>query len=198
MRILCMGDSMTYGDLVGRGENWVSLVSRETEHDLINAGVNGASTDDMRRRMPKAIEREHPDVVMVMGGANDILQGADILHPLTNIAEMAVTIRNHSLFPVIGLPAPFSPEDPGLLGVAWPQLDAAAETLRQKYAHALRTLCTEQGYLAVDINSELPRLIRQRGERVSLFYMDGVHLTAAGHRLCADIVINAFNALLTK
>ena len=84
MRILCFGDSNTYGydprgffgDLYGAGDRWVDILAKQTGHDLINAGSNGREIP----RNPYALRllNEHVpvDVFLVMLGTNDLLQGA--------------------------------------------------------------------------------------------------------------------------
>ena len=41
MKIVCLGDSLTYGYGVPRKDGWVSLAARATGHTLVNRGVSG-------------------------------------------------------------------------------------------------------------------------------------------------------------
>ena len=84
MRILCFGDSNTYGydprgffgDRYGAEYRWVDLLAKQTGHECINAGVNGREIP----RNPYALRllNEHApiDIFLVMLGTNDLLQGA--------------------------------------------------------------------------------------------------------------------------
>lgn len=82
MQILCFGDSNTYGFdprsyLGGRypaGQRWVNILARTTGHTLINAGENGRMIPRTAAGMPDI--PPHTDMLAVMLGTNDILQGA--------------------------------------------------------------------------------------------------------------------------
>ena len=84
MRILCFGDSNTYGydprsyfgDRYDAEQRWVDLVASKTGHEMINCGLNGREIPrnaDVLRLLEK-----HGSVVLflVMLGTNDLLQGA--------------------------------------------------------------------------------------------------------------------------
>ena len=43
MKIICLGDSLTAGCGLRRGENWVELLREQTGDEWINAGVCGHS-----------------------------------------------------------------------------------------------------------------------------------------------------------
>ena len=84
MRILCFGDSNTYGydprgffgDRYGAEDRWVDLLAKQAGHYCINAGTNGREIP----RNPYALRllNEHApvDIFLVMLGTNDLLQGA--------------------------------------------------------------------------------------------------------------------------
>lgn len=78
MRILCYGDSNTYGydprsyfggryDVCDR---WPELLARMTGHTVINAGRNGRTIPNQPGTL-----HEH-DLLLVMLGTNDLLEGA--------------------------------------------------------------------------------------------------------------------------
>ena len=79
MRILCFGDSNTFGydprgffgDRYGAGGRWVDLLAKQTGHECINAGANG-------REIPRNLHdlcllTEPADIFLVMLGTNDLL-----------------------------------------------------------------------------------------------------------------------------
>ena len=41
MKIVCLGDSLTYGYGVPQKDGWVSLAAQATGHTLVNRGVSG-------------------------------------------------------------------------------------------------------------------------------------------------------------
>ena len=88
MKILCFGDSNTFGydprsilnSRYGKEDRWVDLVQAQTGWELINAGQNGR---EIPRRsfeitsVQQLILQHQPDLILVMLGTNDLLQGAD-------------------------------------------------------------------------------------------------------------------------
>ena len=171
MRILCFGDSNTYGydprgyfgDRYGAGDRWVDLLVKQTGHEVINAGANGREIP----RNPYALRllNEHTpvDIFLVMLGTNDLLQGASAKEAT---ARMEVFLN--PLLPrcrQILLVAP-----PPMKRGAWvPTDDLVAESIH---------LAEEYKLLADKLN--IP-FIDTRRWNIELTF-DGVHLTEAGHR----------------
>ena len=80
MKILCFGDSNTYGydprSYIGSQydaqNRWVDLLAAITGHETVNRGLNG-------RCIPKdGIDFADADLALIMLGSNDLLQGADV------------------------------------------------------------------------------------------------------------------------
>ncbi|MBE0689291.1 MAG: hypothetical protein IH587_04120, partial [Anaerolineae bacterium] len=71
MRIVCLGDSLTWG---GYGGNYVEVLARlRPEHTFINAGVGGDTVLNLLRRLEGDVLRHSPDAVFVMVGGNDAI-----------------------------------------------------------------------------------------------------------------------------
>ena len=80
MKILCIGDSNTYGYdprscLGSRYPAEVRWTDRLGEREVINCGVNGMTVPRGRTRYPGLIEMNEPDLVIVMLGTNDLFSG---------------------------------------------------------------------------------------------------------------------------
>lgn len=67
MKIVCLGDSLTYGYGVPRRDCWVSLAAEATGHTLVNRGINGDTTGGMLARFGRDVLSEQPDRVLLMG-----------------------------------------------------------------------------------------------------------------------------------
>ncbi len=69
MRIVCLGDSLTW---VGYGGSYFEeLVRLMPEHEFINAGVGGNTVINLLRRADEDVIAHVPDAVFVMVGGND-------------------------------------------------------------------------------------------------------------------------------
>ncbi len=85
-RILCFGDSNTYGfdprdPLGGRypsSERWPEILAESTGVDVVNLGLNGRAVPHTRREVEAALSllrRELPaDLLILMLGSNDVFQ----------------------------------------------------------------------------------------------------------------------------
>ena len=84
MRILCFGDSNTYGydprgffgDRYDAGDRWVDLLAKQTNHEIINAGANGREIPRNPYVLRLLAEHAPVDIFLVTLGTNDLLQGA--------------------------------------------------------------------------------------------------------------------------
>ena len=91
--ILVLGDSLSaaYGISVEQG--WVSLLQRRLiergfSHRVVNASISGDTSDGGLSRLPAALDREHPAVVILELGANDGLRGQSIPMMTANLAQL--------------------------------------------------------------------------------------------------------------
>lgn len=82
MKILCIGDSNTYGydprSYIGsRYPEDVRWTGRLGDHEVINCGLNGMTVPRNHQRQVGLINLHEPDLVTVMLGTNDLLSGLD-------------------------------------------------------------------------------------------------------------------------
>lgn len=189
MKIVCLGDSLTYGYGVPRRDCWVSLAAEATGHTLVNRGINGDTTGGMLARFGRDVLSEQPDRVLLMGGANDIIFGgsdAPARLNLTAIANQAVANR---IRPMIGLPTPVYAE-----GIPEPWLSVtdyqSLLPIFAAYQDWLVRFAGTFGFKTVDF--AVPGLLPPEGHT---HYLDGLHPDKEGHRLMAEAVIAALPAV---
>lgn len=94
IRILCVGDSNTYGLYLPRESSWPSqlqeLLDRRApgRYQVINLGSPGAPTSRIAENLPAFLARFRPHQVIVLAGVNDLLYGAiDAANPTSNWTE---------------------------------------------------------------------------------------------------------------
>lgn len=165
MRVVCFGDSNTYGYdprsyLGGRypvTSRWVDLLAEKTGWEVLNAGENGREIPRLPVSLPPL------DLLIVMLGSNDLLQGADV--------DM-VTARMEAFLDQLPL------EKEKILLVAPPPMrlgewvtDERLLTASAQLAERYQTLAQRRGIQFMDA-----------GEWDITLTFDGVHFTGEGHQ----------------
>ncbi len=171
MRILCFGDSNTYGydprgffgDRYGAGDRWVDLLAKQTGHECINAGANGREIPRNPYALRLPTEQQAVDIFLVMLGTNDLLQGA-------TAKEAAARME----FFLYQLP----PHCKQVLLVAPPPMKRGAWVPTDELVNESIQLAEEYKLLAEKLN--IP-FVDTRGWNIELTF-DGVHFTEEGHR----------------
>ena len=185
MKIVCLGDSLTYGYGVPRKDCWVSLAAEATGHTLVNRGINGDTTGGMLARFGGDVLGEQPDRVLLMGGANDIIFGGSDASARLNLTAMANQAVANRIRPMIGLPTPVYAE-----GIPEPWLSVtdyqSLLPIFAAYRDWLVRFAGTFGFKTVDFT--VPGLLPPEGHA---HYLDGLHPDKEGHRLMAEAVIAA-------
>lgn len=175
MRILCFGDSNTFGydprgflgDRYDAGNRWVDLLAKQTGHECINAGANGREIPRSPYALRLLAECAPVDVFLVMLGTNDLLQGAAAKEAATRMETFLTTLLPHCKQILLIAPPPMKRG-------AWVPADAlVGESIR---------LAEEYKLLAEKIT--IP-FVDTRDWNIQLSF-DGVHFTEAGHHAFAE------------
>ena len=76
MKLICIGDSLTFGYGVRPSQRWTRLCAQETGWEIVNEGISGDTTGGMLVRLRALLEDRdicvQRPLVLLMGGANDI------------------------------------------------------------------------------------------------------------------------------
>jgi acyl-CoA thioesterase I len=94
-RVVCFGDSITYGAMVD-GHSWVwDLSQAHSSIDFINAGRSGRKTSDKEELLPVLQQNPDADYYLIFLGVNDLKNGTDsmVTNCGTNIQWMIAAIR---------------------------------------------------------------------------------------------------------
>lgn len=102
-RIVCVGDSNTYGLWVERDEAWPPVLERRWNAaqaarpiEVLNLGVPGTSSSALLATLPRLLDAARPAVVVVLVGANDFWT-EPVPPPALDLGNDLVTrIRAHS------------------------------------------------------------------------------------------------------
>jgi lysophospholipase L1-like esterase len=198
LHIFCLGDSLTAGYGVRPEEAWVFLAGRELAPGIVlhNHGLNGDTTSGMLKRLHADILPSRPDVVLIMGGANDIAYEGGSNPARANMPIMARSVAAEGIVPLIGIPLPYIPppdaERDGRTGL----LHSATEY--NAYARWLRDFCSSSGVQLVDFRACFEEDVRRTGDAPDGYFFDGLHFTAKGHRVLAACMTKNAQAVYNR
>ena len=179
LRIAFFGDSLTAGYGVAEEEAFPYLLERalgERGHEvaILNAGVSGDTTAGGLRRIAWVL-RQRPDILVVGLGGNDGLRGLPIEMTEANLGQIVAEAEEAGSRVL-------------LLGMLMPPNYGPAYT--EGFAAIFPRLAERLGVPLV------PFLLDGVGGRPELNQDDGIHPTAAGHRILASTVYRYLEALV--
>lgn len=91
--IICFGDSITVGFGAGRGEDYPTALARMTNIPVVNAGLNGDTSDQAIKRIATDVLSKDPLIVVIEFGGNDFLDKTPFEQTMKNIEEMIRLIQ---------------------------------------------------------------------------------------------------------
>ncbi len=91
--VLVLGDSLSVGYGLPAEESWVRLLQEKLENQgyeyrVVNASISGDTTQGGLTRLPRALEKYRPELVIIELGGNDGLRGIPLETIRTNIDSM--------------------------------------------------------------------------------------------------------------
>ena len=158
--LLVVGDSLSAGHGIDQGQGWVSLLSQRLaaqgyDYRVVNASISGDTTSGGRARLPAALARHQPAVVVLELGGNDGLRGLSLEEMRANLDAMIVAARRAGARVL-------------LLGVPMPPNYGAYGT---RFQAVFRELAAEHQVALV------PDLLADVAARRALMQADGIHPT---------------------
>lgn len=194
--IVAMGDSTTAGTPAhqspreyppdGRGDvtsqyaYW--LMKARPEWKVINQGINGQRSDEIRARFETDVVAKRPAVVVIIAGVNDVYQGRDARHVEKELEAMYARAKQAGIKVVAGSIIPYNVATPDQNARmheinAWIRAQAAGDP-------SMRFVDTRA---AVAAPADPDRLATSP---------DGLHPDADGYRKMADAIRPAIEALI--
>jgi lysophospholipase L1-like esterase len=142
----------------------------QTQAFVINAGVNGDNTDGMLWRLRQTAAIEKPEVVVILGGINDLGTAKDPELVMENLMKLYALCREIGATPVACTLTPTRLTSPSL----------------RRLNELIRAHATEKDVVLADL---FPGLADMEGNLRKEYSDDGVHLTAAGYGMVAKIIL---------
>ena len=104
--ILVWGDSISAGLGLDADAGWVHLLERRLQsqgsgYAVVNASVSGETTAGGLSRLPEALDKYHPAIVLIELGGNDGLRGQPLDAMHANLGKMIALSRAAQARPVL-------------------------------------------------------------------------------------------------
>lgn len=115
--ILVFGDSLSAAYGIPAEQGWVSLLQRRLAergypHQVVNASISGDTTSGGLSRLPAALERHRPALIILELGANDGLRGQPPMvmnHNLAQMIELSQQAGAQALLAEMRIPPNYGP-----------------------------------------------------------------------------------------
>ena len=96
--ILVFGDSLSAGYGIRQDDAWPALLAQRLQqkrfdYNVVNASISGETSSGGRTRLPAALDKHSPAVVIIALGANDGLRGLPIATLRDNLATMTASAQ---------------------------------------------------------------------------------------------------------
>lgn len=192
MKIVCIGDSLTYGYGVFKSESWVEIVKDKLNVPIINKGINGDTTAGMLSRSYTDVVENKPTHVIIMGGCNDFIANRSLNMVENNIIELVKESIKYNIIPIIGIEMSI---DKTLAERKWSgDLDYdKINRFVEDYRHWLLSFAKENNITYIDFYSCFEKNLINKDPKE--LYVDGLHPTVLGHQLMAECTINVLSSI---
>ncbi|WP_066637027.1 GDSL-type esterase/lipase family protein [Desulfolucanica intricata] len=180
-KIVCLGDSITYGYPYGTEVSWVRIITKQLDMHMINKGINGDTTVQMQARFDTDVVPWEPSYVIILGGTNDAFLGVDLSRVQKAFSIMVQNSFEEGICPILGLPAAVSTG--GVLS------DFPAEEFREVSEKLNSIRDWIKGFAAnlqlptIDFYS--PLLEQSSGQGNPGYFVDGYHPNRLGYQVLA-------------
>ena len=116
--ILVLGDSLSAGYGIPVEQGWVARLQKRLDaegygYTVVNASVSGETTVGGLERLPRALAKHAPAVVIIELGGNDGLRGLPVAELRANLEALVATSRKsgaEALLAAIRMPPNYGPQ----------------------------------------------------------------------------------------
>jgi lysophospholipase L1-like esterase len=182
--IVCHGDSLTEGADLNPGYTWPLLVENQVGIKIINSGIGGDTSGGLLGRFYHDVVQHQPDVVLIMGGTNDLWWDLEVNLIQANIFAMTCQAEYHKITPVVGLPLPLYMENIRQQKRMAPI--GGWENCIRKMDHLVNALATSAKESDIAVLDFYHLFLNENGEVQGQYFLeDGLHPNNDGQLLMA-------------
>lgn len=103
--ILAFGDSLTAGKGVSVSNAYPAVLQKILSRNVVNSGISGETTSEGLSRLPGVLDKENPDLLLLLEGGNDILRNQDLAATKRNLSAMIQLAKQRDI-PVVLIGVP--------------------------------------------------------------------------------------------
>jgi len=197
IKIVCMGDSITFGQHIPPDQRWTAHVERMLHSrfgaaniTVVTNGVSGETTRQGLERFPAAVQAEQPDILAIQFGLNDCncwqtdsgLPRVSLHAFKANLMEMVERGRRFGAREII-----LSTNHRTLRRSAMVSGEVY-EDANARYSQATREVALETGTSLCDILVAFAPFSDDQLDHLLLPPPDSLHLSVAGNVVYADAI----------
>lgn len=191
IKIVCFGDSLTYGYGVFETDGFCYQLSENLKHkypqipfDIINSGINGHTTREAVSRLQGSVLQRKPQIVLILFGSNDsALQEGNYRTPIEYEQNMVTIIEsilslstNHTFASGKVIPILLTP--PSMVDTNF--YPYTTNDRLQVYGDIIKKLAGIYHLPCIDLFAIL-QSIANTPEYEDYFQYDGLHLSKKGY-----------------
>ena len=192
--IVCHGDSLTEGSDLENNYTWPQLVENQIQVTVLNCGIGGDTSGGLLGRFYPDVVRYQPEMVVILGGTNDLWWDLDINLILANIFAMTSQAQYRNIVPIVGLPLPLHMESIRHQKMMAPI--AGWDKCLHKLSELVDALAlAAKGSDIACLDFYHPFLDKNENVREKYFLEDGLHPNKQGHRLMAEKMVELLRSL---
>ncbi|GAB6180292.1 hypothetical protein JCM14036_16110 [Desulfotomaculum defluvii] len=186
-KIVCLGDSITYGYPDGPDFSWVTKVVHKTGYQMLNRGINGETTGQMLSRLQIDVITEKPSYLIFAGGHNDSWQQVPLQRVRHNIQQVVEGVLHQGICPILVSPSPLNIEQ---LLQSYEGTRRDAEDYHENLSQIRQWIyqyAREKEIFTLDFYT--PLLLTSKDQGDPRYLLDGGHPTHEGYSILGEAAI---------
>jgi lysophospholipase L1-like esterase len=194
-KIVILGDSITqaggqFGGYIWLMQRYLNRLYPQQPIELINAGISGNRATDLRHRFQQDVMAQHPDLVVINVGVNDVLhsvnpsadQPSQLEQYRQSLTAMIQAAKARNI-PVLLLSPTLVSED----------LNSPENLRLAEYIAAMAEVSQQTTCQYIDLNIAFKHVIltyqRYGGNSQNILTRDGIHPNLAGYQIMAYTIL---------
>ncbi len=190
MKIVFMGDSLTYAYKMRRIDAFTSMIAENLGIECINKGISGDTTGGMLSRFREDVILNEPKYVHIMGGGNDLICDADLGVLKSNIMAMVHQAMASNITPILGTVVELDMDSMHDRWKGLPDYETIGKKMTE-FSEWLIRFADFTNTKIIDYRKEFYNYYDK--SKIGDLYLDGLHLNKKGNEILAKIFIDNFN-----